>query len=70
MQKILFIEDSPIVLKILRHISQDLHEFALIFAKSMAEADGLINKLGSEIFAALADLNLPDAPDGEVVDCV
>jgi len=68
MQKILIIEDSPIVLKILRHLSQELSEFDVIFAASRKEAAQEIKKHRSNIFVALADLNLPDAPNGEVVD--
>jgi len=68
MQKILIIEDSPIVLKILRHLTQDLSDFDVIFAASRKEAGQHIQNNQGNIFAALADLNLPDAPDGEVVD--
>lgn len=65
---LLIVEDSPIVAKILLHIAkQELH-FVIKLAKTFAEARDVCDQHGQDIFAALVDLNLPDAPDGEVVD--
>lgn len=67
-KKILVVEDSPIVTKIIRHVIKTEPSIEAFYAASFAEARGLVESMGSELFAALVDLNLPDAPDGEVVD--
>lgn len=66
--KILIVEDSPIVAKVLLHIAKQELEFELLLAQTFAEAKRLYEQHQQTIFAALVDLNLPDAPDGEVVD--
>lgn len=71
-KNILVVEDSPIVLKILSHILKnelDERHFAIDYAESLAQAKQLLDS-DKEYFAALADLNLPDAPDGEVVELI
>jgi len=67
-KKILVVEDSPIVTKIIRHVIKTEPSIEAHYAASFAEARVLVETLGDELFAALVDLNLPDAPDGEVVD--
>ncbi len=70
-KRILVVEDSPIVLKIIAHlVRQELSdiEYEVDFVDSMADAKKKIEE--NEYFAALADLNLPDAPDGEVVEYI
>lgn len=66
--KIIIIEDSSIVTKIIRHILRAEPNIDASFAASFAEAKELYERLKDEVFLALVDLNLPDAPDGEVVD--
>jgi diguanylate cyclase (GGDEF)-like protein len=68
LEKVLIVEDSPIVTKILLHIAKQEIEFEIIVAATFAEAREQVNKCKNEIFVAIVDLNLPDAPDGEVVD--
>lgn len=68
MHKILVVEDSPIVLKILKRVVSDYSNFEPQYAQSLAEAKSLVEASEDSFFAALVDLNLPDAPDGEVVD--
>jgi diguanylate cyclase (GGDEF)-like protein len=69
MIKFLLVEDSPIVVKIIKHLIREESELACDVANSFAEArTALANNQGEPYFAALVDLNLPDAPDGEVVD--
>lgn len=70
MKKILVIEDSHTVLKVLRRIINLESEFTGLYATNYAEAEKIVEENGSQIFAALADMNLPDAPNGEVVDFV
>lgn len=66
--KIIIVEDSSIVTKIIRHILKAEPNIDASFAASFTEAKALYQRLKNEIFLALVDLNLPDAPDGEVVD--
>tara|TARA_R110001592_G_scaffold175466_2_gene414646 strand:- start:8400 stop:9650 length:1251 start_codon:yes stop_codon:yes gene_type:complete len=69
MKKYLLVEDSPIVIKIIKHISKQLSGFDYDVASTFEEAKGLIAKNGADYyFVAVVDLNLPDASDGEVVD--
>ncbi|MDL2210334.1 response regulator [Desulfovibrio sp. OttesenSCG-928-O18] len=65
---LLIIEDSPIQSKIICQRFESLTPFTLLAAHSMAEAESLLEEHGDGIFAAVVDLNLPDAPDGETVD--
>src|SRR5690606_10351213 len=41
-----------------------------VFAASMAQAQTACADAENDFFAAIVDLNLPDAPDGEIVDFV
>ncbi|MFL0796358.1 MAG: diguanylate cyclase [Cellvibrionaceae bacterium] len=67
--KILVVEDSAIVTKVLRHVTkQELEGLETIFASTYAQAKEVFEKEQNNIYAALADLSLPDAPNGEVVD--
>ncbi len=67
MKKVLIVEDSPIVAKVILHLAKQELAYDLILATTLAQAEQLCDEHG-DIFAALVDLNLPDAPDGEVVD--
>jgi len=69
MKKVLVVEDSEMVSKVLRHLLGQYPHYQALFATDMAQAQALISQ-HHDIFAALVDLNLPDAPDGEVVDYV
>lgn len=68
MNKILIVEDSDVVTKVLRHVLQSSHRFTAFYATSLEQAQSLCIEHGDDFFAALVDLNLPDAPAGEVVD--
>lgn len=69
MKKYLLVEDSPTVIKIIKHISKPIYDFDYDTASSFEEAKTLIAENGADhYFVAVVDLNLPDAPDGEVVD--
>lgn len=67
MKKILVVEDSPMVMKVLKHVLSGSDLFVCEFAESFAQVRTLTAE-HPDFFAALVDLNLPDAPDGEVVD--
>lgn len=68
MYNILIIEDSPMVLKVLKHVISGISLFIPHYATSFAEAKALVEGSEHGFFAALVDLNLPDATNGEVVD--
>jgi len=66
--KVLIVEDSAVILKILKHLAKQSLQLEPIFATSMAEAKALYAKHKDELFAGIIDLTLPDAPNGEMVD--
>lgn len=68
MKKVLVVEDSPIVMKVLKHVLSGSELFEFDYVTSMADAKAKCEAPGAEYFAGLIDLTLPDAPDGEVVD--
>lgn len=70
MRNILVIEDSPLVLKILEHLFRQETDLEPIFCASLAEAEVMLETSASLFFAAIVDLHLPDAPDGESFDLV
>jgi diguanylate cyclase (GGDEF)-like protein len=70
MKKILIVEDSAMVLKIMKRLVADNGEFEADFAENFAQAEEFIKQPSSDYFAAVVDLNLPDAPKGEIVDLV
>jgi diguanylate cyclase (GGDEF)-like protein len=67
---VLIVEDSALVTKIIRHVATQIHNFSFVYAESFAQTKAILENREINIFAALVDLNLPDAPDGEVVDYV
>ncbi|MFP8966947.1 diguanylate cyclase domain-containing protein [Pokkaliibacter sp. CJK22405] len=70
MRNILVIEDSPLVLKVLSRQFSLERGLSPILCASYAEAK-LMLETSAELFdAAIADLNLPDAPNGEIVDLI
>lgn len=66
--KVLIVEDSAVILKVLKHLSKQSLELEPIFATSMAEAKAAYKTHKEELFAGIIDLALPDAPNGELVD--
>jgi diguanylate cyclase (GGDEF)-like protein len=69
-RNILVVEDSPLVLKILEKMFRQQADLQPIFCASMAEAQVMLETSADLLFAAIIDLNLPDAPNGEIVDVV
>lgn len=66
--KILVVEDSSLVTKVIRHVIAADPTVEPYYADSFARARELYAEIQDDLFAALVDLSLPDAPDGEVVD--
>ena len=65
---LLIVEDSFTQAKIIRNQFEVLTSFAILVARSLSEAEAVIAGHKEELFAAIVDLNLPDAPNGETVD--
>ena len=68
MKRILVIEDSALVTKVIRHVVGQDSSIDAIYVSSFAQAKFAYDQMKGDLFAALVDLNLPDAPNGEVVD--
>lgn len=66
-EKILIVEDNKALSKLIAKKMETNLNFKVDIAYSLAEAKALIEK-NADYFIALLDLNLPDAPNGEVVD--
>ncbi|MDX1343738.1 MAG: diguanylate cyclase [Reinekea sp.] len=69
MPSVLIVEDSSVVQKILKHIAGRSLAFNLVYASSRKEAMAKLAER-NDWLAAIIDLNLPDAPHGELVDDV
>lgn len=67
--KILIVEDNKALAKLIAKKMEDKVEMDIDIAHSLAEAQAFLTN-PKEYFIALLDLNLPDAPNGEVVDYV
>ena len=68
MKKILIVEDSDVVTKVMRHLLMQYPQYQAIYATSMAQTQSVMAEHQNDFFVALVDLNLPDSSDGEVVD--
>lgn len=69
-KKILVVEDSPVVLKVLHHLLSQNPIFTPVLCASYKEAEDKLKASNGAFFAAIVDLNLPDAENGEIVDLV
>lgn len=65
---VLIIEDSPFQSKLIRKHIQLTSDFPVYEAHSMKETEEVLQAYSSDIFLALVDLNLEDAPDGQALD--
>lgn len=66
--RILVVEDSKVVSRILQHLIAQELGCEVNFAEDMVSAALLLKQ--HKYFVALTDLNLPDAQDGEIVQLV
>lgn len=65
---VVVVEDSKIFTRILTASIEASGEFTVVAAETYAELVALVKSRQYDFFAGLLDLNLPDAPDGEVID--
>lgn len=68
-EKILIVEDNKALSKLIVKKMETSLNFDVVAAYTYKEACELLEE-NDDYFVALLDLNLPDAPDGEVVDMV
>jgi len=69
MKPLVFVaEDSRFFLSVVRWGVVERLGFDMISAGSLAETRKVLAERGAEVYVALLDLNLPDAPNGEVID--
>ena len=68
-ENILIVEDNKALSKLIIKKMETSLDFDVDAAYTFEEAKSLVEK-NSDYFVALLDLNLPDAPDGEVVDLI
>lgn len=69
-ERVLIVDDNRALAKLIARKMQANVDMEVDVAHSFAQAQDLIEKNDSDYFIALLDLNLPDAPDGEIVDYV
>jgi len=67
MKKILIVDDSKTILSLLRYKFEEYNNIEVLYAENYQDASQIIQKYHEEIEVALLDVNLPDAPDGEVI---
>ncbi|WP_019613286.1 GGDEF domain-containing response regulator [Psychromonas ossibalaenae] len=67
---ILVVEDSKMFTRILKRSIESVKQFKVISVENFAELKVLLAEKKHSFFAALLDVNLPDAPNGEVIDYV
>ncbi len=67
---VLVVEDSRALQGLLSSYLNDLYGLKVVCASCLAEARAQLAAKSERFFCAVLDLNLPDAPNGEVVDLV
>jgi diguanylate cyclase (GGDEF)-like protein len=70
MKKILFVEDSKMFGEIVTQKLEQTLGITVVLTQSLKETKNLLEKKSDSFFCALLDLNLPDAPNGEIIDIV
>lgn len=70
LKRVLIIDDSATVVKFLRRLIEAEPGYQCEAAESLEKARVALASTESPVFAAIVDLNLPDAPNGEALDLV
>ncbi len=68
MKQILLVEDSPMFGRLAKNRIESEFQSVVFWAKTLKDAIKLLDQPGSGFTVALLDYNLPDAPNGEVID--
>ncbi|MBK5967664.1 MULTISPECIES: diguanylate cyclase [Thiorhodovibrio] len=69
-EQVLLVEDSRSLRQYLAEAIEDRADVRVAGAGSLSEAQALIEQGTQQFFVGILDLNLPDAPNGEIVDLV
>ncbi len=67
---VLVVEDSQMFTRILKRSIESVKQFKVIAVANFSDLKLLLSENRYKFFASLLDVNLPDAPDGEVIDYV
>ena len=70
MKNLLIVEDSKTISNALLKLADKHQYYKVYIAESLKEATEYIEDKEIKFFTAILDLNLPDAPDGEIVDYI
>lgn len=70
MKQILLVEDSVLFGRLTKTRIEEEFDIPVFWAKTLAETIKLLDMANNSFTMALLDLNLPDAPTGEVIDHV
>ncbi|WP_457576634.1 diguanylate cyclase [Desulfomarina sp.] len=70
MDRILLVEDSPMYGRLVKARIEEQFDLPVFWTRTMKETVTLLDMAGDGFSMALLDFNLPDAPDGEVIDQV
>ena len=70
MQQILLVEDSMMFGRMVKKRLEKVFAVPVIWAQSMAATEEILKAENGNFSVALLDLNLPDAPHGQVIDKV
>jgi diguanylate cyclase (GGDEF)-like protein len=70
MKKVLVVDDNKTILRMLKNQFDLYSDIEAIYVDSYKKAMKILRENGGKIHAALFDLNLPDAPNGEIVQLV
>ena len=70
MERILLVEDSQMYGRLAKSRIEKSFDLPVFWTKTMKETEALLDRAGDGFSMALLDFNLPDAPDGEVIDTV
>ncbi|AJQ93316.1 response regulator [Gynuella sunshinyii] len=68
MSYVLLVDDSPVILKILRHLATRIDHHDAVAAASLSQAKQIYQQNPDSCFAAVVDLTLPDASSADIVD--
>ncbi|WP_284202278.1 GGDEF domain-containing response regulator [Psychromonas marina] len=69
-KQILVVEDSVMFSRILKRSIESTGDFTVVAVENFADLKVLLAEKKQQFFAGLLDVNLPDAPNGEVIDFV
>lgn len=70
MQQVLLVEDSMMFGRLAKKRLEKVFDVPVFWAQSLVEAEKLLDRADGNFSVALLDFNLPDAPQGEVIDRV